>query len=70
MNSSYIKLRDLVLAYNLPSSWLGNGFFKGIKASVQMRNIFTIKSKEIVVDPETAGTIQRPELYVGLSINF
>jgi tonB-dependent receptor len=70
VNSSYIKLRDLVLAYNLPSSWLGNGFFKGIKASVQMRNIFTIKSKEIVVDPETAGTIQRPELYVGLSINF
>ena len=52
-DASYIKLREVVFSYNLPSSVWGNAsFIKGIEFSVVGRNLWLIHKNLPYADPE------------------
>ncbi|MBS1605591.1 MAG: SusC/RagA family TonB-linked outer membrane protein [Bacteroidetes bacterium] len=52
-DASYIKLREVVLSYNLPSSIWGNAsFIKGMEFSVVGRNLWLIHKNLPYADPE------------------
>jgi len=52
-DASFVKLREVALAYALPASWLGNKqFIKGIDVSVVGRNLWIIHKNLPHADPE------------------
>lgn len=53
-NASYAKLREVKIAYRLPSSFLSNKlkFIKGLEVGLEGRNLWIIKSHVPHVDPE------------------
>jgi TonB-linked SusC/RagA family outer membrane protein len=53
-NAGYIKLREVILSYSIPSAMLGNGPFKGIELSVIGNNLWIIKKYVPHGDPEDA----------------
>jgi TonB-linked SusC/RagA family outer membrane protein len=56
-DTSYMKLRELVLGYNLPQKTLENTPFRSIRASVYGRNLWTIyKNTPPGIDPESGTT--------------
>lgn len=56
-NASYLRLKNLSLAYQLPSSILKRtGFIKGVKISATCRNLWTL-TKYTGYDPEYDGSI-------------
>lgn len=60
-DAGYIKLREVVLSYNLPSKLLGKTFIKGASISVIGSNLWIIHKNLPYADPEsgmTAGNIQ------------
>lgn len=50
-NSSYLRLKNLQLSYNVPASFLGNGVVKRLKIFVNAQNLFTFSSMKDF-DPE------------------
>ncbi len=52
-DASFIKMRQIVLGYNLPSSLISNTPFKGVKLSVVGRNLFFIHKNVDNIDPES-----------------
>lgn len=50
-NSSYLRLKNLQLAYNVPTSFLGNGVVKRLKIFANAQNLFTFSSMKDF-DPE------------------
>ncbi len=69
-SGTYLKLREIVLTYNLPSSWV-KGAFKSASASFVANNLF-IWAKLPNVDPDaTADNLQTPSMRsLGFNINF
>ena len=60
-DAGYIKLREVVLSYNLPSKLLGKAFIKGASISFIGSNLWIIHKDLPYADPEsgmTAGNIQ------------
>lgn len=56
-DASYVKLREAVLSYNVPSSWLKKTFVSGAKIGLSGRNLWTIyKKSPIGIDPESSVT--------------
>lgn len=56
-NASFLRLKNLTLAYDLPSSWIQRtGFISSVRLIGQARNLFTI-STFTGVDPEVASNI-------------
>ncbi len=53
-NASFVKLRDLTLGYNLPSSVTKRFGLSNLKVYFQTRNLFYIAAKGVDIDPETA----------------
>lgn len=53
-NASYVKLRDLTLAYYLPSKAVKSVGLSNVKLYFQTRNLFYIAAKGTDIDPETA----------------
>jgi hypothetical protein len=54
-NNSFIRLKNLELAYNMPASWLGwTKFVKRIRLYVDMTNVFTITGYS-GLDPEVSA---------------
>jgi len=53
-NASYMKLRDVTLAYTFPKSWLSSVGVDDVRAYFQARNIWTVTAKGTDIDPETA----------------
>ncbi|SFW57613.1 SusC/RagA family TonB-linked outer membrane protein [Chitinophaga sancti] len=53
-DASFIKLRQLSLGYTLPSSLLGDHFFKGVNVSIVTRNLATLLKHTPNIDPESA----------------
>jgi outer membrane receptor protein involved in Fe transport len=51
-DSSWIRLRDVTIAYSVPPSLLGNGFVKGVNISLTGRNLW-LKTDAPGIDPET-----------------
>ena len=52
--ANYIKLRDMTLAYYLPSKFVKGIGLNNVKLYFQTRNLFYIASKGCDIDPETA----------------
>jgi outer membrane receptor protein involved in Fe transport len=53
-DASYVKWRELVLSYSLPSSWLTKSSIKDVTLSLVGRNLFIIYKNAPHIDPETA----------------
>lgn len=77
--ADYIKLRDLTLTYNLPSSLLRKAFIRHASVNFQCQNLWTWSAAGAKLDPEVwSGTSlspsrgsQAPRSYtIGLSLNF
>lgn len=51
-NASYMKLRDLTVAYNMPYEWLKTIGLNQAKIYFQARNLLTIVAKDVDIDPE------------------
>ncbi|PSL42478.1 TonB-linked SusC/RagA family outer membrane protein [Chitinophaga niastensis] len=77
-DGSFIRLRDLMLAYNLPQPWLKKMMIDEIRVYVRGNNLWTyVKDKHLTMDPEvpvTGDYDQRPPVFktflVGLDVNF
>ncbi|UCJ09572.1 TonB-dependent receptor [Chitinophaga pendula] len=77
-DGSYIRLRDVTFAYQLPKSWLQSAKIKDVKLYVRANNLFTyVKDKHLTMDPEVPVTgvfDQRPPVFktllAGIDINF
>ena len=71
-NASFVRFKDITLAYNLPDKLLGKIGFNKFRIYVTGRNLFTITSWE-GLDPELSGQRAIPlqkEYVVGLNIEF
>ncbi|MCW5925107.1 MAG: SusC/RagA family TonB-linked outer membrane protein [Saprospiraceae bacterium] len=53
-DASFIKLRELTLAYDLPKAWFQNTFIGGLRIAAYGRNLALLKSNVPHIDPETA----------------
>jgi len=51
-DASYVKLREVRLAYALPNRLLNNTFFQGVQLGVEGRNLWVIQDHVPHVDPE------------------
>ena len=53
VNKSYVKLRSVVLSWDLPSKWLSGTFLSGVTVSVYGNNLFVwTPSSNTFIDPE------------------
>ena len=51
-NASFLRLKNLTVAYDLPQTWMkASGFFTNIRLMAQARNLFTV-TKYSGTDPE------------------
>ncbi|SKD08794.1 TonB-linked outer membrane protein, SusC/RagA family [Chitinophaga ginsengisegetis] len=77
-DGSFIRLRDVMLAYNLQQNWLRKANINEVKIYVRGNNLWTyVKDKYLTMDPEvpvTGDYDQRPPVFktflVGLDVNF
>ena len=77
-DGSFIRLRDLMLAYSIPGEWLKKADISDVKVYVRGNNLWTyVKDKRLTMDPEvpvTGDYDQRPPVFktflVGLDVNF
>lgn len=67
-SSNFLKLRELVLSYNVPSKITRMAGLSGTKLYVQGRNLFYITSKNVNENPE--GINARPQVFFGISVNL
>lgn len=77
MSTDYLRLKNITLGFTTPKKWFGNSGFEGIRLYVAANNLFTIKDKNLNVDPETPvggivglRTPQLRTVNVGLEIKF
>ncbi|MGG8497997.1 SusC/RagA family TonB-linked outer membrane protein [Tenacibaculum sp. TC6] len=78
--ADFIKLREVILTYNLTGDFLDNSPFTGIKFTLQGRNLWYAAANTIGVDPEafttqTSGAGSRtlpvePTYTFGINLNF
>ncbi|MDP2088238.1 MAG: SusC/RagA family TonB-linked outer membrane protein [Flavobacteriaceae bacterium] len=77
-DGDYIRMKDLVIGYNVPSNVLESIFFDGITFSVRGTNLFTwVKDDRLKYDPETRAdgftqliTPPVKSVVFGLNLNF
>lgn len=77
--ADYIKLNEIILAYQLPSKWIQSTFIKDVKMTFQVQDVWKWVANNQGLDPEawtgtslspTRGT-KRPATYTfGLALNF
>jgi TonB-linked SusC/RagA family outer membrane protein len=70
--ADYIKIKDVTLSYNLPTSLLKNAGIEGIRVYGSLKNYFTFSNIDNY-DPERGGSINFPlakQAVVGLNIQF
>lgn len=80
-DASNIRLREMVLGYNLPQEIISKTFFRSARVSLVGRNLFFIQNKNKYVDPEimisTSNTAEGQSAFplpttrtYGFSLNF
>ncbi len=52
MDATNVRLRELVLAYQLPARWMDKTFFSGVSISLVGRNLFFFYNANPGIDPE------------------
>ncbi len=55
-NGSYIRLKNLVLGYNLPAKWIAKYHSSGVRVYVNVQNVFTI-TQYSGYDPEVGNNL-------------
>ena len=75
-NASFLRLKDLTLAYDLPKKWMdATGFIQGIRLSFVTRNLFTV-TKFKGADPEIGANLTRGnypatrQFQLGIDVTF
>ncbi|MFN0013543.1 MAG: SusC/RagA family TonB-linked outer membrane protein [Saprospiraceae bacterium] len=53
-DASFIKLREVTLAYDFPKAWFSNSFIGGLRLAAYGRNLALLSSNVPHIDPETA----------------
>lgn len=66
--SNFLKLRELMISYNVPSKTTRVIGLSGAKVYVQGRNLFYLTAKNVDVDPE--GINARPQVFFGISLTL
>ncbi len=61
-DASYVKLRQLMLTYDLPKKWMGNSKIDGIDVSFVGRNLAILYKTVPHIDPETAFSDRNSDL--------
>lgn len=51
-DASFVKLREVAINYDIPSSFLGDSFIKGLTIGIEGRNLALLHSKVPHIDPE------------------
>lgn len=75
-NSSYAKLREVILTYNVPTNSLNKiKYLKGLQFNAQVRNLWTITSNKFGIDPEAFASQVRtlpemPTYSIGINATF
>ncbi|QJB31230.1 SusC/RagA family TonB-linked outer membrane protein [Chitinophaga oryzae] len=77
-DGSFVRLRDLLLAYNLPKGWLSKARLSEARVYFRGNNLWTfVKDGQLTMDPEvpvTGDYDQRPPIFktflVGVDVNF
>lgn len=77
MSTDHLRLKNITLGFTTPREWFGNSGLQSIRIYGAANNLFTIKDKNLVVDPETPvggvvglRTPQMRTVTIGLEINF
>ena len=52
-STDYLRLKNLTLGYTLPKVWTRKAGMERVRAYVSASNLFTIKDKDMYMDPET-----------------
>ena len=53
-STDYLRLKNLTLGYTLPKVWTSRVGFERVRVYASGSNLFTIKDKDMYLDPETA----------------
>ena len=74
VDATYIKLREVILTYNLPSSLL-NSIFDSVVLNFRANNLFYWAKNDFGIDPEAHGIDQRffkrePSYTFGINVGF
>ena len=81
-NAAFLKIRNIVLGYELPENWVRKVGASRVNLQFQVDNIPAVWTafkpykemsyypKSVKYDPETAGIPMRPSYIFGLHINF
>lgn len=72
-NGSYLRLRNLNLAYNLPDTWIGKIGLTGTQLFINGTNLFTFSEMKEFHDPEQANYDSYPVMKtftIGLNVKF
>lgn len=56
LDASFIKIRDIMLSYNLPKSFLKNANIKKLSVQAQLANLMLWKANNADIDPEFHGS--------------
>lgn len=70
--SSYVKIKDITLSYNLPKTWISKIGMSNLRVYGSMKNFFTFSSVDNY-DPERGGDISFPltkQLVFGVNVEF
>ena len=52
-DATFVKLREMVLSYQMPQRWFKNCFIGSLALGVEGRNLWLMKSNVPHIDPET-----------------
>jgi len=61
-DASYVKLRQVMLSYELPKKWLNNTKIDGVDISFIARNLAILYKTAPHIDPETAFSDRNSDL--------
>ncbi|MEG1585403.1 MAG: SusC/RagA family TonB-linked outer membrane protein, partial [Bacteroidales bacterium] len=77
VNASFMKVRNIGLAYTLPNEWLGKSGFRNISLRAQVNNPIRWAANKEDIDPEafnanygTRTSAQTTSYILGININF
>lgn len=70
-NADFIKIRNIILGYNLPEKWLGKYGINHCQINLQINDPKAVWVRNrLGIDPETLGYRSRSSYVIGLNINL
>ena len=63
-DATYLKLREVILSYTIPSEWTKKIGLKGASVAFIGRNLFLWTKEESYMDPDVQGGSGETRLYV------